>query len=97
MSRYRLKAFYRSTLRWWYTRHTVEKFKKRSLKTFCEPWGYLRQGFINQKLKVPFLEPQRKLIELFMDLMQLNNVAFISEMFHGSDDQISESDIKTFA
>ena len=32
-----------------------------------------------------------------MELMQLNNVAFISEMFHGSDDQISESDIKTFA
>ena len=32
-----------------------------------------------------------------MDLMQLNNVAFISEMFHGSEDQISESDIKTFA
>ena len=29
--------------------------------------------------------------------MQLNNVAFISEMFHGSEDQISESDIKTFA
>ena len=32
-----------------------------------------------------------------MDLMQLNNVAFISEMFHGSDDQINESAIKTFA